>query len=117
MPTPSPARASAANLIDGWNVRAKQKVIPASSATCRTCSGGSVRSTPNASSTSADPELEEAARLPCLTRRTPEAAMTMADIVEMLTVFWRSPPVPTMSIVGPGTTMRCPCSSIVSAKA
>lgn len=115
MATPSPLRAGAACLIAGWKALAKQKVIPASSATCRTCSGGSVRSTPNASSTSADPELEEAARLPCLTRRTPEAAMTMADIVEMLTVFWRSPPVPTMSIVGPGTSMRWACASMTSA--
>jgi hypothetical protein len=41
--------------------------------------------------------------------------MTMADIVEMLTVFWRSPPVPTMSIVGPGTSMRWACASMTSA--
>ena len=32
----------------------------------------------------------------------PAAAATMADMVEMLTVFARSPPVPTMSTAGPG---------------
>ncbi len=44
------------------------------------------------------PHAEEAARLPCLTTLTPAAATTMAAIVEMFTVWARSPPVPTTSM-------------------
>ena len=71
---------------------------------------------PSASSTSADPEDDEAARLPCLTTVSPAPATTSADIVEMLTVCDRSPPVPTMSTVRPGTVIRTACCSIVSAR-
>src|SRR5690349_19660757 len=90
--------------------------MPASWATSATRCGDSVRSTPRASSTSAEPEDEEAARLPCLTTRTPLAAMTMEDIVEMLTVCERSPPVPTMSRLGPGTSIGLAWASIMSAR-
>ena len=55
--------------------------------------------TPKASSMSAPPLCEDAARLPCLTTGTPAAATTIAAIVEMFTVLDRSPPVPTMSTV------------------
>ena len=37
-------------------------------------------------------------------------------MVEMFTVWERSPPVPTMSSVRPGTSMRTACASIVSAR-
>ncbi|GAY15655.1 hypothetical protein MSZK_23810 [Mycobacterium sp. shizuoka-1] len=74
--------------------------------------------TPSASSMSAPPLLDDAARLPCLTTGTPAAATTIAAIVERFTVFARSPPVPTMSTVSvPITsvgTIRAYCS-IVSA--
>ena len=40
---------------------------------------------PSASSTSADPDCEDAERFPFLTTRTPAPPATMADIVEMLT--------------------------------
>ena len=45
-----------------------------------------VITTPSASSTSAAPQAEEAARLPCLAIRAPAAAATIAPMVEMLTV-------------------------------
>ena len=54
--------------------------------------------TPSASSTSAAPHADDAARFPCLTIRAPAAAATIAPIVEMLTVLARSPPVPTRSV-------------------
>ena len=52
---------------------------------------------PSASRVSAVPACEEAAREPCLTTLAPAAAATIAAIVEMFTVFARSPPVPTTS--------------------
>ncbi len=53
--------------------------------------------TPRASSKSAAPDLEDDARLPCLTTRAPAAAAMMAAVVEMLIVCAPSPPVPTVS--------------------
>src|SRR6478752_10429866 len=100
---------------EGWKVCAKQKVMPARSATSTTRSGGIVRLIPSASSTSAEPELDEAARLPCLTTLMPAAAHTIEAIVEMLTVCARSPPVPTMSRLGPATSIRLAWASIMSA--
>ena len=76
--------------------------MPASPATAATRSGVRSRPTPSASSTSAEPQEDDAARLPCLTTRTPAPATTIAAIVEMLTVWARSPPVPTMSTRRPG---------------
>jgi hypothetical protein len=52
---------------------------------------------PSASSTSALPDCEDTARLPCLATRTPAAAHTNIEAVEMLKVCAPSPPVPTMS--------------------
>ena len=61
------------------------------------CSGVSAIGTPSASSTSAEPEREEAARLPCLATAQPQAAATSAAVVEMLNVPEPSPPVPAVS--------------------
>ena len=72
---------------------------------------------PSASSTSADPVDDDEARAPCLTTRSPVPAITIEAIVEMFTVWARSPPVPTMSTVRPGTSIRTACASIVSARA
>lgn len=47
-------------------------------------------------SRSADPDLEVAARFPCLLRRSRDEAR-IEDVVEMLKVECESPPVPTMS--------------------
>ena len=62
--------------------------------------------TPSSSSRSAEPHAEDAARLPCLTTRAPVPATTIADMVEMLTVCARSPPVPQVSTAGPATSIR-----------
>ncbi len=99
---PSWRRAREACLSAGWKVGAKQKVMPTSSATRATAAGGRSMATPSSSRTSAAPVEEEAARPPCLTTLAPAAAATMAAMVEMLTVFARSPPVPTRSTVSPG---------------
>ena len=72
---------------------------------------------PNSSSTSAVPVAELAARLPCLTIVAPHAAATIAAIVEKLTVFAPSPPVPTTSRTSPRTVMGRACSSRTSAAA
>ena len=71
--------------------------------------------TPSASSTSAVPQADDAARLPCLTIRAPAAAATIVPIVEMLTVRARSPPVPTRSIRRPGMLSGVACRSIADA--
>ena len=74
--------------------------------------------TPSASSVSAPPASDDAARLPCLTTGTPLAATTMAAIVDRLTVLTPSPPVPTTSTVSVpiwSVGSRRPCSSITSA--
>ena len=89
--------------------------MPTSSASRALDSGGRVITTPRASSTSAAPQAEVAARLPCLATRAPAAAATIAPMVEMLTVCAASPPVPTRSTSGPGTLIGVARSSIVSA--
>ena len=53
--------------------------------------------TPSASSRSAAPHADEAARLPCLHTGTPAPATTNEASVDTLIVWLRSPPVPTMS--------------------
>ncbi len=52
---------------------------------------------PRASRTSAEPQAEVMARLPCLATRTPAAAATRAAAVEMLKLPLASPPVPQVS--------------------
>ena len=53
--------------------------------------------TPRASSTSAEPALDDGARPPCLHTGTPAPATTTAAMVETLIVPLRSPPVPQVS--------------------
>jgi len=84
---------------EGWNTGAKQNPIPTSATQRATSSGPRSIRTPSASSMSAPPLADDAARLPCLTTGTPAAATTIAAIVEMFTVLAPSPPVPTMSTV------------------
>ncbi|OPZ52641.1 MAG: hypothetical protein BWY91_02232 [bacterium ADurb.BinA028] len=114
--TPNSRRVPATWRIEGWNCWAKQKVMPTSWASASTRAAGSVRSMPRASRTSADPERLEAARLPCLTTETPAAAHTIAAMVEMFTVWARSPPVPTTSRLSSGAWMRVAWASISSAR-
>src|SRR5689334_2180803 len=71
--------------------------------------------TPSASSTSAAPQAEDAARLPCLTIGTPAEAATMVAIVETFTVCMPSPPVPTRSVTGPAILIGVACDSIDAA--
>ena len=68
--------------------------------------------TPSASSTSAVPQAEDAARLPCFTIRAPAAAAAIVPIVEMFTVLAPSPPVPTRSTIRPGIEIGAACSSM-----
>ncbi len=49
--------------------------------------GGRSTTTPSSSSRSAEPQADDAARLPCLATGTPAPATTSAAIVEMLTVL------------------------------
>src|SRR3954470_19073832 len=71
--------------------------------------------TPKASRTSALPHALEAARLPCFATRAPAAAATIDESVEMLMLFERSPPVPTMSIAPSATATRTACARIADA--
>ena len=94
---PSEVRAAATNFMAGWCERANAKQMPAASRQCLSCPDVSSSLTPSRSSTSADPLLLEAERLPCLTTFTPAAATTRAAAVEMLNVPRTSPPVPQVS--------------------
>ena len=60
------------------------KPIPASRMQRSTPSGESPILTPSATSVSAAPEREEAARLPCLATGTPQAAVMIEASVETL---------------------------------
>ena len=113
--TPSSRRTGPVWRIAGWNTGAKQNPMPACSTDAATASGGRSIATPRASSTSAAPLADDAARLPCLTTGTPAAATTTAAIVEMLTVRAWSPPVPTTSTAGRATVTRRACRSIAAA--
>ncbi len=62
--------------------------------------------TPSAVSTSAEPDFDDSARLPCLATGTPQPATTSALAVEMLKLPEESPPVPQVSIV-PGGRVDC----------
>ena len=89
--------------------------MPASVTQRTIASGPRSSGTPMNSNRSAVPQEDDAARLPCLTTRTPAPATTIAAIVEMLTVWARSPPVPTTStasaqLLGESTGSRWPAS-------
>ena len=82
----------------------------------RPASGGASATTPSASSTSAEPELDDAARLPCLTTRRPVAGDDdrghRRDVDRVQAVAAGAHDVDRL---GPGTSMRCACSSMTSA--
>jgi hypothetical protein len=71
-----------------------------------TPSGVNSMFTPSAASTSAAPERDESARLPCLATGTPAPATINAAQVEILNEPDASPPVPTTSIASGGATTR-----------
>src|SRR6266508_1307948 len=92
--TRSSRRTGAACAAPGWKTGANMNAIPASARHRSTPSGPRSIRTPRASSRSADPQCDEAARLPCLATTTPAPAATIAASVEMLNVSERSPQVP-----------------------
>src|SRR5262245_40801095 len=73
------------------------KPIPASRMHLPTSFASSSIRTPSACNTSAAPDFEESARLPCLATGTPAPATMNAAQVEMLNEPEASPPVPTTS--------------------
>ena len=97
MRTPSSRRTGAACRMAGWCAGANRKPMPTRSITAATRPGGTLLVTPSASSTSALPQREETARLPCLATGMPAPAATRAAAVEMLKVPLPSPPVPQVS--------------------
>ena len=114
--TPISRRVGPANFMAGWKAVASMNANPSvRRAAAAETSSWSVR-TPSASSTSAEPEREVIARLPCLATGTPAAATTRAAVVEMLNVPLRSPPVPTTSIAPAGASTRRTRSRIAAVK-
>src|SRR5262249_42000582 len=71
-----------------------------------TPSGASSMFTPRAAKTSAAPEREERARLPCFATETPAPATINAAHVEILNEPDASPPVPTTSMASAGARTR-----------
>ena len=82
---PSSFLIGATYFIDVWYFCAKKKQKPALSRSSRHLSVSRAMFTPSASRQSAVPDFDEAARLPCLETSTPEAAMTIAEVVEIST--------------------------------
>ena len=115
--TPRPFLASAAKRIEGWNTWANRNVIPISPTSCSTAGTGRSRRMPSASRTSAEPDFELEARLPCLTTVRPVEAMIIEAMVEMFTVCAMSPPVPTMSTARRVTWAGRAWATIASASA
>src|SRR5487761_1292668 len=101
----SSLRGTAAKRNDGWKMGANRNPMPASSTQRATPSGPRSTFTPSCSSTSAEPHSDEAARLPCLATRAPQAAATIADSVEILKVARPSPPVPQVSRSAPSISI------------
>ncbi len=95
--TPSSRRTGAACFIAAWWFGANMNPTPTSLMQRPTCSGVRLMLAPSASMTSALPDFDDTARLPCLATRAPAAAQTKVAAVEMLNVYAASPPVPTTS--------------------
>ena len=71
--------------------------------------------TPSAVSTSAEPDFDDSARLPCLATGTPQPATTSALAVEMLKLPEPSPPVPQVSIVPGGASIATALARMIRA--
>ena len=76
------------------------KPMPISSMHAEIVSGDVSIFTPRAVKTSALPARLDDARPPCLAMKAPPAAATKAAAVEILNVFFPSPPVPQGSTIG-----------------
>ena len=81
---PSSTRGPATLRMALWWRGAIRKQMPASTSACSSVSIGSSMLMPSAVSTSAAPDLEVKARLPCLATGTPAPATTKAEQVETL---------------------------------
>ena len=92
--------------IAGWCEGANMKPIPASWTQRPTCSGLRSIFTPSEDNTSAEPERDDSARLPCLATGTPVPATMKEAQVETLTEPEPSPPVPTTSTASAGAVTR-----------
>src|SRR5262249_62207087 len=114
--TPSSLRVGPAYRSAGWYSGANRNATPTSSASAVVAAGGRSITTPRASSTSAAPHADDAARFPCLTIGAPAAAATIVAIVDTLTVRAPSPPVPTRSVTGPAIVIGVACSSMAAAR-
>ena len=90
----------------GWCDGANMKPIPASATQRPTCSGVMSIFTPSDDSTSAAPERDDNARLPCLATGTPAPATMKEAQVDTLTEPEPSPPVPTTSTASAGALTR-----------
>src|ERR1700722_9473797 len=82
------------------------KPMPASRMQSAILSGARSILTPSAASTSAAPDFDDNARLPCLATGTPAPATISAAQVEMLNEPEASPPVPTTSMAPGGACTR-----------
>ena len=82
------------------------KPMPASRMHSPIFSGERSILTPSAASTSAAPDFDDSARLPCLATGTPAPATINAAQVEMLNEPDASPPVPTTSMASGGAWTR-----------
>src|SRR5665213_4286054 len=82
------------------------KPIPASAPQRPTCSGAISLLTPSEDNTSAAPERDDKARLPCLATGTPQPATMKEAQVDTLTEPEPSPPVPTTSTALTGASTR-----------
>ena len=78
---PSSTRGPAAWRSAAWWRGAMRNTMPARSSTAGSRSSGTSVFTPSAASTSAAPEREDSARLPCLATGTPQPATTSAAAV------------------------------------
>ena len=96
--TPNSRRAGMMYFMAGWRFLAKRKTMPVWSKTRPKSSGFMSRLIPKTSKTSAEPDLEEMERLPCLAIWMPPAARTKAAVVEILKLLDWSPPVPQLSM-------------------
>src|SRR5690606_20782525 len=80
-----------------WTWGANKKAMLFSYNNSSTCSLEKYKEIPSASSTSALPALLVMLRLPCLATGIPAPAMTKAEVVLILKLWDRSPPVPQLS--------------------
>jgi len=101
---PSSTRVGPTCFIAGWCAGANMKPMPASRMHREIASGARSMRTPSAARTSAAPQREESARLPCLATGTPAPATMKAAQVEMLNEPDASPPVPTTSMASAGAS-------------